>query len=52
MVDVVTGVSPYMYFQSITRGVIDTRDIVYFACFCGFFLYANAMMLNRRRQNG
>ena len=48
----VNGISPYKYFESISRGVIDTRDIVYFACFCGFFLYANAMMLNNRRRNG
>ena len=52
MVDLVSGISPYKYFQSIARGVIDTRDVVYFGCFCGFFLYANTMMLNRRRVNG
>lgn len=52
MVDLVNGISPYKYFESISRGVIDTRDIVYFACFCGFFLYANAMVLNGRRKNG
>ena len=51
-VDLLNGLSPYKYFQSISRGVFDSRDFVYFACFCGFFLYANAMMLNSRRRNG
>ncbi|MCA8948293.1 MAG: ABC transporter permease subunit [Planctomycetes bacterium] len=51
-IDVLSGISPFKYFTSIARGVIDTRDIVYFACFCGFFLYANAMVLNSRRQTG
>ncbi len=52
MVDLINGISPHKYFESISRGVIDTRDIVYFACFCGFFLYANAMVLNSRRRTG
>ena len=52
LIDLLNGISPFKYFQSISRGVIDTRDIIYFACFCGFFLYANAMMLNSRRRNG
>ena len=52
MIDVLNGVSPYKYFESITRGVLDTRDIVYFACFCGFFLYMNALVLQARRHKG
>jgi hypothetical protein len=32
--------------------VLDTRDIVYFACFCGFFLHANALVLHSRRHRG
>jgi len=51
-VDVLNGVSPYRYFESISRGVLDTRDVVYFACFCGFFLYANALVLETRRHRG
>ena len=51
-VDLLNGISPYKYFESISRGVIDTRDIVYFACFCGFFLYANTLVLQARRQKG
>lgn len=52
MVDVVSGASPFKYFVSIARGVLDTRDFIYFACFCGFFLYANALVLQARRHKG
>ncbi|HEX6810923.1 MAG TPA: ABC transporter permease [Planctomycetota bacterium] len=51
-VDVLNGMSPYRYFESISRGVLDTRDIVYFACFCGFFLYANTLVLQGLRHRG
>ena len=51
-IDLLSGISPNKYFDSIARGVIDTRDIVYFACFCGFFLHANALVLHARRQKG
>lgn len=51
-VELLNGISPYKYFESIARGVVDTRDIVYFACFCGFFLYANALVLRTRRLKG
>lgn len=52
LLDLVTAISPYKYFESISRGVLDTRDLVYFACFCGFFLYANALVLQYRRHKG
>ena len=45
------GISPFKYFLSIARGVFDTRDFVYFACFCGFFLYANVLVLKSRRES-
>lgn len=52
VVDLLNGISPYKYFESIGRGVLDSRDLVYFACFCGFFLYCNALVLHRRRLRG
>lgn len=52
LVDALNGVSPYKYFESIARGVLDTRDVVYFVCFCGFFLHANALVLQSRRRRG
>ena len=51
-VDLITGISPYKYFESISRGALDTRDVVYFAAFCGFFLYCNALVLHYRRHKG
>jgi ABC-2 type transport system permease protein len=51
-VDLVNGISPHKYFESIARGALDTRDVVYFACFCGFFLHCNALVLHHRRQKG
>lgn len=47
--DLLNGISPFKYFLSIERGVFDTRDFIYFACFCGFFLYANVLVLKIRR---
>lgn len=52
VVGVLGGLSPYQYFSSIARGVLDTRDLVYYAVFCGFFLHANAMVLDARRLRG
>lgn len=52
MLDLVSGISPNKYFTSISRGVLDTRDLVYFTCFCGFFLYCNTLVLHHRRLKG
>jgi ABC-2 type transport system permease protein len=50
LADLLNGISPFKYFLSIARGVFDTRDFVYFTCFCGFFLYANVLVLKVRRE--
>lgn len=52
VVGILAAVSPYQYFGSIARGVLDTRDFVFYICFCGFFLYMNAMVLQGRRLKG
>ncbi len=36
------------HFESISRGVIDTRDIIYYLSVIGFFLYLNVASLQRR----
>jgi ABC-2 type transport system permease protein len=36
-------------FESITRGVIDLRDIIYYISFIAFFLYLNIWIMDRRR---
>jgi ABC-2 type transport system permease protein len=52
VIDILSGISPNRYFDSISRGVIDSRDILYYLCFCGFFLHLNALVLNARRRKG
>ncbi len=52
LVLLVAGISPRHYFSSIARGVVDTGDLIYYLCFCAFFLYANAVVLNGRRVKG
>jgi ABC-2 type transport system permease protein len=52
IVSILAAISPYQYFSSIARGVLDTRDFVFYVCFCGFFLYLNAMVLQGRRLKG
>ena len=36
-------------YESITRGVIAVRDLVFFATFVGFWLYANAVIVDLRK---
>lgn len=52
LVGIIAATSPYQYFGSIARGVLDTRDLVFYVCFCGCFLYLNAMVLQGRRMKG
>jgi ABC-2 type transport system permease protein len=37
------------HFDSIGRGVIDTRDVVYYLSVIAFFLYLNRLTLRERR---
>ena len=37
------------YYRSISRGVIDTRDLLYFFSLCGMFLYATYLSLQSRK---
>jgi len=37
------------HYGSIIRGVIDTRDIVYYASFIAFFLFLNVQVLEAKR---
>jgi ABC-2 type transport system permease protein len=51
--DFATGVlqflSVYYHFANIARGVIDTRDIIYFISVLGFSLYLTVVSLERRK---
>jgi ABC-2 type transport system permease protein len=37
------------HFESITKGVLDLRDVLYFALFTTFFLLASAVVLDARK---
>lgn len=52
VVSILSGISPHKYFDSISRGVLDTHDLIYYVCFCGFFLHANGLVLLGRRMKG
>lgn len=49
----ITSIVEYLgvdfHFSSIARGVIDTRDLVYFASVLGFMLYLSTLSLSRRK---
>lgn len=51
--DFMTSVVEYLgvdfHFSNIARGVIDSRDIVYFASVLGFMLYLSVVSLERRK---
>lgn len=48
-VDAVAGVSFLTHFNSLSKGVIDLRDIVYFALVIGAWLYANTIVLDMKK---
>ncbi len=45
IVDAVASLSFLTHFSNISRGVIDFRDLIYFALLIGAFLYANTIVL-------
>ena len=48
-VDAIGSLSFLSHFQSIAKGVIDLRDIVYFALVVGFWLAATAIVLDMKK---
>jgi ABC-2 type transport system permease protein len=49
IVDVIASFSFLTHFDSIQKGVIDIRDLVYFATLIAFWLYANILAINLRK---
>ena len=49
LVDALASLSFNTHFQSIIKGVIDLRDLVYFALVIGVFLVANAIILDMKK---
>ncbi len=49
LVDAIANLSFLVHFSSISRGVIDLRDLVYFALVIGFWLMANRIVLELKK---
>jgi ABC-2 type transport system permease protein len=49
IVDTIASLSFLTHFASISKGVIDMRDLVYFALLIGVMLYANAIVLELKK---
>lgn len=49
LVDGIANLSFLAHFNSVSRGVIDLRDIIYFALVIGFWLVANRIVLELRK---
>jgi ABC-2 type transport system permease protein len=49
LLDAIAGFSFLAHFSTISRGVIDLRDLVYFALVIGFWLVANTIVLELRK---
>ena len=49
LVDAVTGFSVITHFESIQKGVLDTRDLVFFVSLIGFALFATGVILRAHR---
>jgi ABC-2 type transport system permease protein len=49
MVDAIANLSFLMHFNSISRGVVDLRDLLYFALVIGFWLLANRIVLELKK---
>ena len=51
IVDVVSSFSFLTHFNSIVKGVIDVRDLVFFATLIAFWLYANVLAIQINKSN-
>lgn len=49
VVDAIAGLSFLGHFNSISRGVVDLRDLVYFALVIGFWLAANRIVIELKK---
>ncbi|HLW23075.1 MAG TPA: ABC transporter permease subunit [Steroidobacteraceae bacterium] len=49
LVDAIASLSFFTHFEAISKGVIDLRDLVYFAALIGFWLAATAIVLDIKK---
>jgi ABC-2 type transport system permease protein len=50
--DFINQISMYEHFQNLSKGIIDTNDILYFLCFIIFFSFMSIQMLEVRKWKG
>lgn len=48
-VDAIAGLSLYTHFIAIAKGVVDLRDLIYFALTIGVWLYATAIVIDLKK---
>ena len=49
LVEVIQSLSFLVHYDSIVRGVIDLRDLVFYFSIMGVFLFANVVMVDQKR---
>jgi len=49
VIDTIASFSFLTHFNSITKGVIDLRDVIFFGSLIGCFLYANAIVIDLKK---
>ena len=49
VVDAIASLSFLTHFSSISKGVIDLRDIIYFISLIAFWLYANIVIIDLKK---
>ena len=49
IIDAISSFSFLTHFESIRKGVIDVRDIFYFAILISFWLYANVVTIDAKK---
>ncbi len=49
VIDAIAGLSFITHFSAISKGVIDLRDLLYFAAMIGFWLYASAVVIDLKK---
>ena len=51
IVDTISSFSFLTHFESILKGVVDVRDIIYFATLIAFWLYANTLAIEAKKSS-
>ena len=47
--DLISFISYTNHYETISKGLIDSRSLVYFFSFIGFFLYLNSLILEKKK---